>query len=195
MVDSLQVVLKQLNAPQTAVKGGKGGKHAKDSSKGGKDPLPIAPCPLCGKLGHWKKDGWHNPKGPNFKGPPPPPLPASGKDRGGKGNTSDGKGGNNQVKGNCWTRGKPWHRASECPRKGVKELAEKEPEPADVCNIQLGGVWLTPLTGDSSIDAIEADVNPLTDDPSISAIEADVLRASVDSGAVVTAVPLTVAKD
>ena len=169
-VDALS---KQIGALTSQIKGWKGksagkGTKGKDSGKGrgagAPDNLPTNPCPICGRMGHWKKDCWYNAE----KGAGRSPSGGKGqKGKGGRGSGKDsGKGDQSRTK--CWKCGDAGHISRNCPKKTINEVAEPEPHG------DIGGLFLAAL--ESVAEKQEA-------------AQGRMVSFGIDSGAAVTAIP------
>ena len=188
-VDSLT---KQLNALGYQVKGkGKG----KKPGSGARDGVPKEVCHTCKKAGHKAEDCWYNPDAPPHGGKGGGKVPGGGKGggRGGCSVSASRPGDKSQVK--CWNCGNKGHTSRECkkPKKlhaledGEPEAADAIGEPAQVSSLSadIDSLWLCGL----------ADCAPNCGLCAVEGSKPTKFRASVDSGAAVTALPEDLAPD
>ena len=160
-------------------KGAKGG--GKSFGKTAKGEAPTTPCPICGRVGHWKRDCWYAESSQKGSGKSKSKQASPAK------TAADADGG----KGRCWNCGETGHLSAQC-KKPKKAMSSVSPELAALLAADLADCGLLAAPAASSQMA-DASLRALyLSSVSLAAVSAangrrEVLRLGVDPGAACSA--------
>ena len=207
-VSELSTQLAALGIKLPKGKGGKGGGKTPGKSST-KTDVPTTPCPLCKKIGHWKRDCWYNET--------PPKGTGKGTNKGKTKQTAPGKGAGTNQQSKCWNCGEAGHRSAMCkkPKKAMdsvsQELAATAATPATTTLAAPAATAATapsagaavPLVGGTLRALYLSSVGLNLAEPELGSLAAvsvatgrrEVLRLGVDSGAACSVLPPSAAAD